>query len=1386
MENQGFSVQLRAILAVLLMFTGTILPIPAAAAPLGTASRPLHSPQSQAIVVNEFLASNQNDLLDEDGDSSDWIELFNPMASPVDLTGWALTDNAGDLDKWVLPARILDANQYLVIFASGKDRTPASGQLHTNFKLSASGEYLALLDNAIPRQVVDQFSPQFPTQYGDVSYGRYDAAGEYRYFSHPTPGSANDTGSAYLGVVADVNYSVSRGYYDSTQFTVELQTSTPGASIRHSRSGLAPDATSGAVYNGPVSIYDSMPLRAVAHKSGYLESHVGTHTYLMPARIMQQPADPVGFPSTWGAYPADYEMDPTVVYDYSDTLPDDLRSLPALTISASRADLFDPVTGIYANPVQSGMEWERPASVELINPDGSTAFQIDAGLRIHGNSTRQPDVTPKHSFRLHFRGDYGASVFEYPLFPDSPVDTFEKLVLYALLDDGWILRGERALYVRNPWVGGTETAMGRLAAHYKPVHLYLDGLYWGLYAITERIDGDFAASYFGGNEDDFDVIYDVGVGIVRAVNGDTVAWNAMMDLAEAGLADPARYQAVQEYLDLADLSDFMLVHIYSGNTIPWKDVDWKAIRRRAPGETFDFLCWDNGSFLESAYLDDSDVGSGADDGNTPAYLYWRLRDNPEFRLLFADRVHRHFFNGGVFYVDPANPSWDPAHPERNLPAYRLTQLTDLVDRAVVPESARWGDVVNPGTSFNRDDDWVIEHNRMLNEFFPQRSAIVLQQLHYLDLYPAVQAPSFNQHGGSVPPDFQLTITAPEGLIYFTTDGSDPRIPISGTVSPAATLYTAPVFLPAGTSLVKARVLSGDTWSALNEATFLAPQGLSTLKVTEIMYNPAGGSDYEFIELQNIGPTTLDLSGVQIRDGIDFTFPPGASLAPSQFAVLVNDSGFFPIRYPGIPMAGQFDRNLANEGENLDFFDPVSGTIFMSVRYHDDEEPGWPEAPDGVGYSLVIVDPNGDPNAGSNWRASTFPNGSPGEEDPLPFDGGVLINELLAHSDAPFEDAIELINPTGSPIDVGGWFLSDDNDTLKKYRIPNGTTIPANGFYVFYEYQFNPTPGLPPSFALSADGERLFLSAAQPDGTLIPYSTGVRFGPSETNRSMGRYPTSTGVDFVALSRSTFGVENPASLQQFRTGTGAPNGYPLVGPVVFNELMYHPAPGALEYIELLNITDSPIPLFDPVYPGNTWRLTDGIDFAFPPAAMIPARGLALVVDIDPILFAGIYNVPAEVPVFGPYDGSLSNGGEGLTLARPDTPVAGIPPYIPVDRILYSDSSPWPGTPDGSGPSLERLSGPTYANDPVTWHASAVGGTPGLPNDACYFADLQPNADHTSPASCDSDVDVADIQRVTACWNQPIGTAGCPATFNVDGLGAYVTVGDLIATATRWGWR
>ncbi len=269
------------------------------------------------VRINEFLASNvnTNGLRDEFGNLDDWIELYNYGANPVDLNGCALTDDASVPDMWIFPSVTLAPNQYLVVFASGLDRKIVGGtnKLHTSFSLSTGGDYLGLYNAESPRVVMDEFAPAYPEQRDDYSYGR-DSANALRYFSVPTPGAANGS-SSISGVVAAVHFTVERGFFNQP-FNLLLTTPTPGATIRYTTDGSLPTETSGSNYTGALTINTTTTLRAAAFATNLLPTLVQTHTYIFLEDVINQPANPPGFPTNgiWSAnnpsWPPDYAMDP--------------------------------------------------------------------------------------------------------------------------------------------------------------------------------------------------------------------------------------------------------------------------------------------------------------------------------------------------------------------------------------------------------------------------------------------------------------------------------------------------------------------------------------------------------------------------------------------------------------------------------------------------------------------------------------------------------------------------------------------------------------------------------------------------------------------------------------------------------------------------------------------------------------------------------------------------------------------------------------------------------------------------------------------------------------------------------------------------------------------
>ena len=494
-----------------------------------------------------------------------------------------------------------------------------------------------------------------------------------------------------------------------------------------------------------------------------------------------------------------------------------------------------------------------------------------------------------------------------------------------------------------------------------------------------------------------------------------------------------------------------------------------------------------------------------------------------------------------------------------------------------------------------------------------------------------------------------------------------------------------------------------------------------LRVTEVMYNPAGGTplrDREFIELHNIGAVALDLTPVVITNGIDFAFANGSvtNLAPGEYVVVVKDISEFSSAYDtnGMLIAGTYSGRLANSGERI----VVQGALNEDlVAFDYDDARGWPLAADGAGHSLVPLasaipgEPAGSLDHGGNWRRSAYIDGSPGEADPDPI-VDVVLNEIMAHTDGPLpwdsNDWIELYNtrPTNITISSGTWYLSDNIDNLTNWAIPPSAEIPGNGFVTFYETSdfHNPVTS---GFGIDKAGEEIFLTYLPPVGK-GRVADWVTFKGQENDISLGRYPD--GEEYWYALALTPGETNALPAQH----------------VVINEVMYHPLPTAAnpedntnhEYIELYNPTGSAVLLESAA---GTWRIDGGVGYTFPANMILAAGEYLVIVPFDPLInlvartaFLDAYVlINTQVTMLGPYEGKLSNRGERIALERPQAPEppAGTVSWVIVDEVIYSDQAPWYLDTDGTGKPLQRNLITTSGNNPGSW-VVGVTATPGLP--------------------------------------------------------------------------
>ena len=1129
------------------------------------------------VVINEFLAANGTGLADENASQEDWIELHNAGSTPVNLIGWALTDDPDDLAKWIFPSRSLAPGGYLVVFASRKNRTAATGNLHTNFTLNENGGYLALVSPESPRVAVSAFT--YPEQRTDHSFGPQSGGG-LRYFRPATPNATNGTGSL-TAITPQVSFNVTRGFFKDP-FQLVLTCADSAATIRYTTDFTEPTATTGTVFSGPISVGATTIIRAVAFNAAKIPSLPVTHSYVFLDAVLTQPNNPAGFPANWGPHsgfpggvvPADYEVDldplrtnPNDAASPIDPakeqrLKDGLRELPIVSVTIPMIDMFG-TSGIYHSAnVQNKNFGYKKCSVEMILPDGSTAFSIICGISGHGNASRDPLKNPKHGFQLKFKGDFGESSLNYKLFPDSPAEDYDDLILRPDFNSSWrhwsdsagngngAFQRTRATRLRDAFAKNTFRDMGDLASHHRFFHLFINGLYWGTYDFAEQPVDGFAKSYLGGEKADYAIIHE---GVAR--NGADPVYSSM--LAMPSISTNALYEQMKGYLDVPEFIDYMMLHFFIGHQ-DWGNVkNWYAIRRRASTANpvqgkYQYIPWDDEcTLLEPSVnrVSNSDVPSG---------LHTKLVPNAQYKLDFADRVHRHMIAPGGALTSPENIA-------------RWQKWQAVMDKPIVGESVRWGDYrrdvhrYQDGAFvlYTRETHWLAENNRLTTNYFPGRTTTVLNQLRTAGLYPSVAAPEFRENTttGSIVASRHVSAgsviaihdVSGAGTIYYTTDGNDPHIyytPTTGatasTVASSAQVYAAPLPIN-GTVTIKSRILSGGTWSALNEATFTVGSPAVQIAITEIMFDPPGGAAHEFIELQNYGNQAVDLSGYYF-EGIEFLFPIGTVLGPGGRLVLAsnNDPTGFTAQYPGVTAAGYFGGSLDNSGERIALYDP-SGRTVVSVRYGD--RLPWPVAATGGGYSIELTHVNGDPDSPFNWRSSAGLKGSPGNAN-APINPTVVLSEVMAHNVSAvsngdrFSDYVELHNRSAAPVSLAGWVLVSSNN----FVFPVGTSIPADGYLVVWLDNATTAPGLHSSSDTGLDYTRGDVYLQNASGVV----DGIRFGNQVANHSIGRVAGEW-----RLTQASPGAANAAAAMA-----------PAAANLALNEWFAKSSEGSSDWIELYN--------------------------------------------------------------------------------------------------------------------------------------------------------------------------------------------------------------------------
>ena len=544
-----------------------------------------------------------------------------------------------------------------------------------------------------------------------------------------------------IAALAQPKFSIPHGLFDESSITVSMTPQDADAEIRYTVDGSEPTAQS-FLYSTPLTLRKTTILRAVEVKNGELVSPIATASYIFIASVLNQPNNPEGYPSTWGRYTdingvaiADYEMDPEMTGNASmrQHIIDGLKDLPILSLVSDKDNFFshendEEKGGIYiftGPPVgdTTGHGWTRPVSVELFGGPQLHDMSVNCGVRLHGGHGRLAEKNPKHSFRLVFKEKYGPKTLKYPLFGEGEPSKFDQLVLRCHFGNSWQhwMEGNRqkAQYTRDVWARRMQRKIGRTSVNALYVHLFLNGMYWGLYNIAERVDDQYGKDHLGGEKENIDVIKveEDGGNHIEAAEGTLDAWEEMLRTT-ANAADAQSYAKLDTLLDIDNFIDYMLINQYAGNT-DWDHHNWYAIRRRGTdSEGFRFLCWDTEIIFENA---EENVLS-KNNRNSPTGIFQNMLQNENFVRRYQRRAKELLADDGLLGEASVVAVWD--------------SLYQTISSAIYDEAARWGDYRRDvhqysggaGQLYTVDNQYMTERNRLLSRYFPVRTQNVLSYI----------------------------------------------------------------------------------------------------------------------------------------------------------------------------------------------------------------------------------------------------------------------------------------------------------------------------------------------------------------------------------------------------------------------------------------------------------------------------------------------------------------------------------------------------------------------------------------------------------------------------------------------------------------------------------
>ena len=919
-----------------------------------TAAIAVISSANAQIVINEYCSSSTS-FLDEDGDNSDWIELYNSSADSVNLKGWHLSDKNSDLLKWTFPDVVLQANSYLLVFASDKNRTTVGEgkYLHTNFNISADGESLYLTDasGAVIHKTDSTVVPN------DVSRGlNPDASDVWAFFAEPTPGASNTTKAFSNTTTANVKISPSGGIMNSA---VTITLSTDGGTPIYYTLDCSYPTDSSLLYTEPITVDTTTVIRAITFNENLMPAQPTTQTYIFGNKLhwvdRNDQGEPITKQTSWGGWWGPQQtitVNPNKYLDHASTF-----DMPVFSLTTDPENLWNRQTGIYvlgdsyemADPHRGANyheDWERPIHVEMYAVDGAKLLDQDAGVQIAGAYSR---MNKQKSLSLHARKSYGKKTFDCKLFDEIDITSFRAFTLRDSGNDFGNTHFRDAMIthlVRNDNVD---------IQAYQPSVVFLNGEYWGVLNIREKLNEHYVANHYPYVDPD-EVNLIVASDVTRdlsASEGTIDDYDALIDYMNSNdMTDNACYQYVATQIDLDEYIEYMVSEIYGGNDDwPHNNVKfWKSQDRGSRWRWFlydtdqSYSIWGNqaGNDKLGSCLSERDTH-----GNTWANeLFRNLTQNTKFvndlSNRFADRMNYEFLKKNIVAL--------------------IDSLNGNIQSEIGYHNSRWGLGDNRGNVEN------------MKNFAADR--------------PTTMRENLRTHFG-VGKDIRVTIDVNDAKCGYIQLNSLTlkSFPWSGKYFENVPISIRAVARPGykfvrwengdGEAFethagIQVKLKSADTYKAVFEA---EDNNYNSVVINEINYKSSDGQDTkDWIELYNTTAAAIDLSNWVIADddmGDAYKLPVGTKIAPYGYLVICENQNKMLKFWPNLSNTiGNFQFGLG-KADIVKLYDS-EGALIDEVEY---DSKNWPDA-NGNGYTMSLVDPYDDNYEVSNWTEDDI-YGTPG-------------------------------------------------------------------------------------------------------------------------------------------------------------------------------------------------------------------------------------------------------------------------------------------------------------------------------------------------------------------------------------------------------------------------